>query len=398
MRGRLTSSSFSIASARPAGGRAYWFVGLVLSLIVLAALAAPAAATARGMTDTTQRGKPMVGDQHESASPVPVLAYYYIWFDAKSWDRAKIDYPLLGRYSSDDETVIRQHIRWAKAAGIQGFIVSWKSTPALNARLEKLMAAAQKEDFKLAMIYQGLDFSRQPLSIDQVYSDMGDFVTRYASSPVYALFDKPLMIWSGTWQFSREDVQKVSQAYRDRLLLLASEKNVKGYQRIADLVDGDAYYWSSVNADTNDGYQTKLDGMARAVHAQHGLWIAPAAPGFDARLVGGSNVIDRKNGDTLVQEMNTAAQSSPDAIGIISWNEFSENTYIEPSQKYGDQYLRVLADILKVPAPQIADFDSSEPSSTDASMGTGRMIAIGGMSVLFISSIVVILWRHRVPG
>ena len=34
--------------------------------------------------------------------PDPLFAYYYIWFNADSWNRAKIDYPLLGRYSSDD--------------------------------------------------------------------------------------------------------------------------------------------------------------------------------------------------------------------------------------------------------------------------------------------------------
>ncbi len=27
---------------------------------------------------------------------LPVLTYYYIWFDTQSWDRAKKDYPLLG--------------------------------------------------------------------------------------------------------------------------------------------------------------------------------------------------------------------------------------------------------------------------------------------------------------
>ena len=59
-------------------------------------------------------------------SPQPVLAYYYIWFDHSSWRRAKTDYPLLGRYSSDDRSVLRRHVRWAKDAGIEGFIVSWK--------------------------------------------------------------------------------------------------------------------------------------------------------------------------------------------------------------------------------------------------------------------------------
>ena len=42
--------------------------------------------------------------------------------------------PLLGRYSSDDRGVMRQHVAWAKRAGIDGFIVSWKSTPVLNRR------------------------------------------------------------------------------------------------------------------------------------------------------------------------------------------------------------------------------------------------------------------------
>ena len=48
---------------------------------------------------------------------VPVLAFYYIWFDTRSWNRAKTDYPLLGRYSSDNADVMRQHVEWAKEAG-----------------------------------------------------------------------------------------------------------------------------------------------------------------------------------------------------------------------------------------------------------------------------------------
>ena len=27
------------------------------------------------------------------AAAAPLLAYYYIWFDTRSWDRAKTDYP-----------------------------------------------------------------------------------------------------------------------------------------------------------------------------------------------------------------------------------------------------------------------------------------------------------------
>ena len=279
---------------------------------------------------------------------VPVLAYYYIWFDSKSWDRAKTDYPLLGRYSSDDANVMRQHIQWAKDAGIDGFIVSWKSTGKLNSRLDQLVELADQENFKLAIIYQGLNFFRDPLPVEQVDADMEYFIEQYSGNPVFDLFEKPLMIWSGTWEFSEQEIGAVVQNKRDSLLILASEKNVKGYQRLSNMVDGNAYYWSSVNPDTHPEYPDKLVTMSEVVHETGGLWIAPAAPGFDARLIGGTRSIDRKEGETLQLELNAALQSSPDAIGLISWNEFSENSHIEPSEEHGHRYLQVLAEMLPI--------------------------------------------------
>jgi len=283
---------------------------------------------------------------------VPVLAYYYIWFDPQSWDRAKKDYPLLGRYSSDDADVMRRHIEWAKAAGIDGFIVSWKSTEKLNRRLDQLVKIAEEENFKLAINYESLDFDRNPLPPEQVDADLNYFVKHYADNSVFDLFEKPMVIWAGTWEFSLDEIKSVTQTKRNNLLILASEKNVEGYQRLAECVDGDAYYWSSVNPDSHSSYLDKLTAMGETIHQNGGLWIAPAAPGFDARLVGGTSVVERKNGQTLKTELNTALQSLPDAIGLISWNEFSENSHIEPSQTFGNLYLKVLAQTrLVTPTP-----------------------------------------------
>jgi hypothetical protein len=99
-----------------------------------------------------------------------------------------------------------------------------------------------------------------------------------------------------------------------------------------------------VNPDTHSGYPEKLLAMSQAVHQSDGLWVAPVAPGYDSRLLGGTTVIDRKDGETLRTEMEVALQSAPDAIGLISWNEFSENSHVEPSDMYGDWYLKVLAE------------------------------------------------------
>jgi hypothetical protein len=324
--------------------------------------------------------------------PIPVLAYYYIWYGASSWSRAKTDLPLLGRYSSDEREVMRQHVRWAKDAGIEGFIVSWKNTITLNDRLEKLLEVANEEGFKLGIIYQGLDFERVPVPAARVAADLDSFISRYAENEAFNLFSKPLVIWSGTWEFSTEEVAEVTQARRDHLLILASEKNAEGYQRLADLVDGDAYYWSSVNPDTFPGYPEKLQAMGEAAHATGGLWIAPAAPGFDARLVGGTTVVERRDGETLRRQMDAAIGSSPDAVGLISWNEFSENSHVEPSQNYGTRYLEVVADILGGVAPAAADFDSSAPAATGTRYG---LPVLAGLGVLILGGLLITVWRGR---
>src|SRR5688572_22018711 len=334
-----------------------------------------------------------------SSNPIPILAYYYIWFDTQSWDRAKTDYPILGRYSSSNEDVMRQHIQWAKEAGITGFIVSWKSNDKLNERLEKLIQVANEENFKLALIYQGLDFQREPLPVAQVDADLSYFIEHYSEEQAFYLYDKPLVIWSGTWKFSREEVESVVVGKREHILVLASERNVDGYMRLADLVDGDAYYWSSVNPDTFPGYLEKLTAMSEAIHANNGLWIAPASVGFDARLIGGTTVVDRKDGETLQIQYSTAIQSSPDAIGLISWNEFSENSHIEPRVNYGDRYLKVLSRIEDAPAPVVSNFDSSEPGNAvgpDTGLGvfgSDKLLALGVVGLLIVISLFVILRR-----
>ena len=316
--------------------------------------------------------------------PDPLFAYYYIWFNGSSWERAKTDYPLLGRYSSDDRGVMRQHVRWAKRAGIDGFIVSWKSTPVLNRRLERLAEVAAAERFKLLVIYQGLDFFREPLPAARVARDLDFFERHFASREAFGAFRKPLVIWSGSWRFSRHELAAVTQSRRDSLLILASERNVDGYRRVAGSVDGNAYYWASVDPTTYPGHAEKLAELGRAVHSRHGIWIAPAAPGFDARLVGGTSVVGRRSGATLREELDAATNSSPDAIGLISWNEFSENTHVEPSLDHGSRYLDVVADVRRASPAGEGEFDSSEPAATDVNYGVPLL---GGLALFLIGSV-----------
>ena len=276
-------------------------------------------------------------------SSAPLFAYYYIWFNHSSWKRAKKDYPLVGTYSSSDSAVMRHQIQQARSAGITGFIVSWKDTPLNDLRLRLLIKAAAQEHFKLAMIYQGLNFHRKPLPASEVAADFITFRDEFASSPVFfRVGGKPLTIWSGTWAYSYAQVAQVTSPVRPRLLVLSTEKNVAGFERCARITDGDAYYWSSVNPATNTGYEAKLDQMSQAIHRDGKYWIAPSRPDSTPALWAAIKWSPGITARRCAPEYDVAVRSSPNMLGLISWNEFSENSYVEPSVHYGYQSLNVL--------------------------------------------------------
>jgi len=355
--------------------------------------------TATLLGATPDRGPAPARLVASSAPPGPALfAYYYQWFVPNSWNRAKVDLPELGAYSSDDPWVMRKHIQQAKAAGITGFIVSWKDTPTNTRRLRALVTVAAQEHFTLSMIYQGLDFDRNPLPAARVAADFVTFAKEFAGNPVFArMGGKPLTIFSGTWAYSHADVARITSTVRPGLLVLSTEKSVAGYRRIADVTDGDAYYWSSVNPATNANYAEKLDAMSAAVHADAKYWIAPFAPGFDARLVGGTKSVPRDDGRTLRTEYATALKSSPDALGLISWNEFSENTYVEPSKQFGHRYLDVLAELrhTEAPVPPSADDSSAQPLPTEPGRGWLVLSLLIGLPVLLVGGLTLLGRRLR---
>jgi hypothetical protein len=358
-------------------------LALLLALVPLALL--PLAPRSVSATPTADR---------TSAAAVPLLAYYYIWYDTRSWDRAKDDYPELGRYSSDDPAVMASHVEMAKQAGIDGFIVSWKSTPTLNRRLEQLAGIATANGLKLALIYEGLDFHRNPLPVERVQRDLTEAADRYTSAPAFAIFDRPLVIWSGTWRFSAADIAKVARPLRDRLLILGSERNPEGVRRLAGVVDGDAYYWSSGDPQRTPGYRQKLAAMGELVHDQEGIWIAPAAAGFDARKLGGSRVVERRDGATLLDSLSAAMTTAPDAIGLISWNEFSESSHVEPSQRYGRRYLDALTSLRREPGSGTAgttDFASDEPGGGDDN--PWRLLLLGSLLLGGVGCAAVVVRR-----
>jgi hypothetical protein len=326
-----------------------------------------------------------------SSTPTPLLAYYSIGYDTGgSWNSHWPDSPLLGRYTSDDAAVMREHIHLAQQVGIDGFIVSWRNSPKLNHRLEQLIEIADGQNFKLAIAYQAVDGQNVALPAAKVAADLTYFQRHYTSHAAFTLFGKPGIIWSGTWAYSPQDIAQVAATKPKQLLLLASARTVDEYQALAANVDGNAYYWPSADPAASNYAQT-LQDMATAVHAHRGLWIAPAAAGYSSQ-VGGDSPVDRAGGATLRQELTAARAANPDAIGLISWNVFKDNTQIEPGAKEGKTALNVVADVEDGSHIDVIDFDSSDPGNTR--MQPGNFATLGGALLLVLASLGMIIVRN----
>ena len=330
--------------------------------------------------------------QKSAFGPIPLLAYYEMGFDQSVWDQLP-DRSQLGRYSSDDLDVIRQQIRLAQEAGITGFIVSWHDTPELNRRLEKLMDVAAEEAFKLAIRY---DSAGTVTELEQMASELAYLAALVAEEPAFASFEHPLVVWPDLAYFTQEELDTFVPALREELLIL-SEGTLAEYETLADLVDGHTVHENATLS------EEQLTNLSQAVHQRRDFWLAPASNESIVELLGEEGEAmeaQPRTDEMLRQQLNTAVQSAPDAIGLISWNDFEADTHIEPSDQYGTSTLDLLKEINQINSPTIIDFDSNGSGRTITQEDDSfwkldhmRLAAMGVLVLLSLLACIVILRR-----
>ena len=139
--------------------------------------------------------------------------------------------------------------------------------------------------------------------------------------------------------------------------------------------------------------------MGEAVHAHGGLWIAPAAPGFDARQVGGTTVVERRDGATLRARARrrdglVARRGRPDQLERVQ----REHPHRAEPQLRLALPASVVADVRGARLPEVREFDSSEPAATGVSYG---LPLLGGSGAVLrrgppaLSQTLAVTWPPR---
>lgn len=276
------------------------------------------------------------------------LAFAYPWFGGSYTDRKLTETPEQPRSWFDAADVLSM-TRQAKANGVDGFVMSYAGEGANGASLDRLLAAAHTTGSVVAPYLE----------------------TAIAASQAGRLGSKQALVeeWlrsalqrSGDPAFLRLRGVPVVFVYQMEKLTVAQWDNVRYNLRASgikvDLV-GDA---------TSAGFQSVMGGIhayaavediatltSRSEYAsvlQRGasvmdpsitppLTVATVSPGYDDRKTRGfSNpVVYRDGGKRYDQTWDAALSGSPDWVVVTSWNEWYEDTSIEPGTATGAQAL-----------------------------------------------------------
>jgi hypothetical protein len=103
----------------------------------------------------------------------------------------------------------------------------------------------------------------------------------------------------------------------------------------ASISQPDLERFDSVQALQTQSYNLSYGGERR-------VDAATVSPGYNDSRLGRETtlVVDRANGALYDAQWQMAIAAQPDWILVTSWNEFWENTHIEPSVLYGRRYQR----------------------------------------------------------
>jgi len=274
-----------------------------------------------------------------------VLAVYYPWYDQNIWkDPVVPDYPP-DRYLSSNPAVMARQIDQAKGAGIDGFISAWYGPRAevnqTETNLRVLLDLAAQRGFTVAAgVETGGPFFH---NTEDMRAALAALLATHATRPAYMKWNgRPVIFFTqntlpgvgqaalaGAWQAIRN---QVDPGRRSLWIVEGFEMSLQG------VFDGGFLYSVAWAADPGAAQRQ----WAGRVRDAGGYWAGTVMPGWDdTRLVerGGRYRRDRQNGEWYKRTWAGAASANPDWIIITSWNEFVENTYIEPSANFGTQYL-----------------------------------------------------------
>ncbi len=334
----------------------------------------------------------IVGGVNAQTERRQVYAFYFGWWTDASWNNANlIDRPA-APYDSRNAGVVGRQIDEAKSAGIDAFIMSWfgpKNGNLTHQTFNILLDQAAARGFKAGAVVDMVDANYNATAAE-VTESLSYLINDRANHPAYLRYaGKPVIYFWNQARFTVNDWAVIrAQVDPNRNTIWVMEGTNTAFLPTFDGLYLFNTAWAGDPAATASGWFAKT-------RAAGGWFYTPSVlPGWDeSRLAGRPNATsprDRANGQFLTNSWNGAAASGAGVILIVSWNEYFENSHIEPSQLHGSQALDTLR-------PLIANWKAGGPVAVPSG-SNGQVAAPSGPAVTVLRPNVFSLNVRSAPG
>ncbi|MEN9936150.1 MAG: hypothetical protein RLZZ387_2729 [Chloroflexota bacterium] len=280
----------------------------------------------------------------------PVIAFYYPWYEPGDWSYDTMSDIASPKYSGGSDETLRRHLQQADDAGIDALVCAWfgPDENRINKRCRRLMdlAEASGRDIKIALMPEqaawpglgsvgalagALDVAQRELMGRSSYF-------RFQGRPVVFWFNPSSLGGPDTWR-----------QLRDRVDPGRGQFWFGGTDNFDFLDAYDALYYYDITWERAPGAaMASYAGRLQRYNQSRGVskpFVATAMPGYDDLKTRGGHARDRLNGDYYRGTWQTAIDRNAAAVVITSFNEFKEGSHIEPSERYGDLYLRLTREL-----------------------------------------------------
>jgi glycosyltransferase involved in cell wall biosynthesis len=298
---------------------------------------------------------------------------YYCWYGGGSgtahWNDNPLfgtvtDIPLTGYYVSCKDSTIAHHFDTLEDAGIHFVVLNLHvDTSGINQYekecIEKAFRVASRNGRNIRIAIQVCPYHSSLQHLEEV--------TRFASlcatqeSRYLKMKDRPVLylFWTGSWDGDAKTIDRLKHM-TDSFVLIASSTRFfdprSEPRKTFGLFDGFSLF-SPLEIAQPDQWETSWRTAYRnSDTGKENLKIFTVSPGYDdahlkdpgrARNVG--RTIDRDRGKVFQTMIDCALSIDPvpDQIIVSTFNEFHENTHIEPSVTHGSLYMDMTRDLVR---------------------------------------------------
>lgn len=304
-----------------------------------------------------------------------VGAHYYPWFKMHSghenWTDSCVADPVLGEYASDDQSTVDQHLTWCLDHGINWLSVSWwgEGTGSDTALSDGLIEAEKFEQLSFSILYETTRLEQYDYDLDaeatrnHLIADFQYLEAEFFGEDNYLHFDGRPVVFFWISQVLRGDAEaafeEITAALDTDLYILAGlpfgqSLGTEPISTVADAVTSYNPYDSreDIEAVFHDLYSQGLRTMNLSARAAGIDFLPVVIPGFNDTAIPDSQREDNpilsaspERYERVCKQVQPHLADSK-AVLVTSFNEWYENTQIEPNEQYGTAYLDTTADRL----------------------------------------------------